>query len=291
MTPEELAELLEKLILKTDAAYIKALQKIQDNLYSDLAAIFKDIELDSQDRIKQSAANRKILVEAEKKIQSVYKSPQYINAVSAYIAAIPKIDSQAGEYFAAISDSFTANRVFLKDLQFDTIAMVEKYILQDGLQSQVVGPLVQMMSQNINAGGSYSGFLEQLRTHVKGDANVEARAMRYTRTFIRDTLFTYARSYQQAAANDLKLEFYFYSGGAIDTTRTFCLDRMGKYFHRREVELWANLEWSGKKADTTESSIFTFAGGWNCGHEIIPVSQAIVPKQTLERAREAGYIK
>lgn len=107
--------------------------------------------------------------------------------------------------------------------------------------------------------------------------------MSYTRTYLRDTLFTYSRTFQQSLTSDLKTEFYFYSGGLMDNSRPFCVERAGQFFSHKEIEQWASLSWAGKKAGTTESSIFLFAAGWNCAHQIIPVSRLIVPEDVIER--------
>ncbi len=139
------------------------------------------------------------------------------------------------------------------------------------------------MVQNVNSGGKFSGFIDQVRDYVVGNSEVESRAMSYTRTFIKDTLLTYSRTYQQAVTADLGLQYFLYSGGIMDTTRDFCEERSGNYYHKKEIEAWADLEWKGKKKGTTESSIFHFAGGWNCGHQIIPVSDLIVPQDVKDR--------
>lgn len=285
MQPQQLAQVIEELVMNADSRYVTAIGRIQNDLYNQLTTILKDLETDADGYIKQSAANRRVLQSADKKINQVFSSSSYTSAVSNYVAVVPKIDVQNIKYFTSIEESFAPNRAFLKSLQQDTIATVERYVLQDGLQSQVIGPLSQILNQNVNSGGQFSGFLEQVKTYVTGNTEVEGRAMSYTRTYLRDTLFTYSRTFQQAITNDLKLEFYLYSGGLIDKSRPFCIEKAGKYFSHTEVELWASEDWAGKKQGTTESSIFLFAGGWNCGHQIIPVSKLVVPKEVIDRQK------
>lgn len=282
MNPQELAVVVEQLILEADAKYVNTLGKIQAKLYLDLVSILKDLELEDG-YIKQTAANRKVLSLADRKLQETYAASSYTSAVSRYVAIVPTIDIANTTYFTAVDPAFNPARQFLKNIQKDLIATVEKYVLQDGLQSQVISPLSQIMSQNVNTGGSFSGFLEQVREYVVGTPEVDNRALSYTRTYVRDSLFTYSRTYQQAVTTDLGLEYYFYSGGVMDTTREFCLERVGQYFHKKEIEAWAELEWKGKKKGTTEASIFLFAGGWNCTHQIIPVSNAVVPADVIAR--------
>jgi hypothetical protein len=283
MNPDELAGAIELLVLKAEDRYTAALNRVQRALYDEIILTLKDLELDQQGYIKQNAVNRKLLLTVDKKINEAFNSNIYAGIVSNYISVIPKIDSQNVKYFTSIEKTFKPNRIFLKNLQTDAISTVERYILRDGLQSQVINPLSQIMSQNINSGGSFTGFMDQIKNYVVGTPTVEGRAMSYTKTYLRDTLFTYSRTFQQAITNDLGLEFYMYSGGQIDTSREFCIERNGKFFSHKEIEQWASLSWSGKKQGTTESSIFLFAGGWNCGHQLIPVAKNVVPKDVIDR--------
>lgn len=290
MSPDELARQIEEIILSSDAKFASSMGRVQNTLYEQLLVIIKNLEVDEDGYILQSAANRKILYEAETKISEIFSQGIYQNAVSSYVSVIPQVDELNQRYFSTFK-AFKENKQFLKSLQNQTIKTVEKFVLQDGLESQVISPLSQILNQNVNSGGKFSGFLQQIRDYIKGNDKVEGRAISYSRTFLRDSMFTYARTFQQSVTNDLGLEFYLYSGPIIDKTRSFCEDRAGKFFHHREIELWASLEWTGKKAGTTESSIFLFAGGWNCNHQLIPVSSNIVPEDVIERAENAGYVK
>ena len=283
MNPNELAEIIEQIVLDADSKYAAAIGKIQRQLYDEIVLILKDLELEDG-YIKQSAANRKILNEADNKINEVFSAPKYTTAVSNFVAVVPKLDVKNVGYFQSIDDKFKPNKLFLRDLQKKTIATIEEYVLRDGLQSQVIKPLSQILNQNINSGGRFSGFLQQVRNFVVG-GEVEGRAMSYTRTYLRDSLFTYTRTFQQSVTNDLGLEYYVYSGGLIDSSRPFCIDRAGKFFHQKDIELWAADSWAGKKQGTTESSIFLFCGGWNCGHQLIPVLENIVPKEVRDGKR------
>jgi hypothetical protein len=297
MTPEELAAEIERLIVANNIRFSKAIGSVQSSLYSQIIAILKDLELDGEGYIKQSSANRKILRQAQNAFDEVINNPQYQNAVSSHLSVIPKLDKLNTKYFQSVSDLFTPNKNFIKDLQKQVIRDVNVNLLNEGVIVQVKTPLNQILSQNINSGGSFSGFQEQLRNFIKGNENVEGRLMRYTSTYTADTLFNYSRTWQDSVTADLGLEFYLYSGGLTAEgkkskgSREFCIERTNKYFHRKEIESWAGLEWQGKNALTTKSSIFSLAGGHNCKHSMIPVSELIVPENVITRAVEAGYYK
>lgn len=290
MSARELAELIDNMVTTADERYHKAILRVQKDLYNQLSVILKDLELDSEGYIKQSSANRKIMNLADEKIHEVFSSALYTTAVGNYVNTIPKVSTANTTYFKGIDKTFTPKKQFLLNLQKESIATVEKYVLRDGLESQVVQPLVQILNQNINSGGQFSGFLDQVRNYVVGNDQVEGRALSYSRTYLRDSLMTYSRTFQQAVTDDLGMEWYQYNGGLIDSSREFCIARAGKFFHHSEIESWASESWSGKKQGTTESSIFLFAGGWNCSHQIIPVSEIIVPEEDLERIKKPAGV-
>ncbi len=290
MSAQELAEEIESIVLSATEVFGEGVEKVQGVLYNRLLSVLKDLELDSEGYIKQSALNRRILYEAENVINEYLPGESLTQMISRSLVTIPELDSLNTTYAFKISDSFKPNRTYFKSLQSQTIQNIESTLLQDGLTAQIKNPLVDILNQNINSGGLFSGFLEQIQNFVKGNEEIEGRILSYSRTYLRDTMFNYSRTFQQAITADLGLEFYVYSGGTMDTTRDFCKARSGKFFHHDEVQNWAKQSWQGKRQGTTGSSIFSFCGGYNCTHSLIPVDSSIVPKEVIERAEKEGYV-
>jgi hypothetical protein len=297
MTPEELAIELSQLVNAAEGRYSEAIVRIQDQLYRKLTGILKDLKTDSEGYILQTQDNRVILRTAESAFDDVIKNSVYQKAVEQTVGVVPDIDKLNEKYFETVSSNFKPYRNFIRSLQQQVIRDVNTYALNEGLIVNVKVPLNQILNQNINSGGSFSGMLNQLRTHITGVEGGEGRLLRYSKTFLSDTLFNYSRAYQQAVTSDLGLEFYLYMGGLTGAkgkqkgSRDFCISRAGKYYHHKEIESWAELNWAGKNKDTTSSSIFILAGGHNCRHSIIPVHELIVPKDVIDRAVDLGYYK
>jgi hypothetical protein len=282
MNPHEHSDKLDALIADAIVKYDRAIIRVQNKLHDDILLQLKNLELDSEGYIKQNSANRKILRRTQEQFDETISSSGYKTALENYLSVIPEINTLNELYFKSIESTFTPNRNYLRSLQTQTINNLNQLILQDGLQAQVRIPLNQILEQNVSSGGSYSGMLQQVRNFVIGGEN-EGQLLKYVRTYTTDALFSYSRSYMEAVTSDLKLDWYVYSGGTIDKTREFCDERTGRFFHRKEIESWANLEWRGKRPGTTKSSIFVFLGGWNCRHQLIPVSDSVVPKIDLDR--------
>lgn len=281
MTPEELAAEIERLIVGNNSRFAAMVGNIQASLYNKIIGILKGLELDADGYIKQSSVNRKILREAQNVFDDLIANSPYQNSVESHLKVIPKLDNINVQYFKTISDVFSPNKNFIKELQRQVIRDVNVNLLNEGLIAQVKTPLNQILNQNVSMGGSFSGFQEQLRNFIKGNDQVEGRLLRYVRTYTKDMLFNYARGFQQAVVADLKLEWYSYSGGLMDKSRPFCIARAGNIYHQDEIESWAGLSWAGKNPNTTASSIFIYCAGYNCGHQLIPVHASLVPKERI----------
>jgi hypothetical protein len=285
MSARQLAEEIETLVAEAMEASGIAIDEFQKRLYNGLLRIIKDLELDSDGYIKQTAINRRVLYDAENFIYESLPGKDLTEIVTTALKVIPGMDALNAEYFTGISKSFSPNRAFVKSLQNQTIRSIESNLLQDGLTASIRNPLVNILYQNVNSGGQFSGFLQQVRSFIAGDNEIEGRVYSYSRTFLSDALFDYSRAYQQSMTADLGLEWYSYNGGVMDKTRPFCEERVDKFYHQKEVEGWVNEEWQGKRAGTTKSSIFVYCGGYNCRHSLIPVSERIVPKEDLDRIK------
>lgn len=290
MTASKLADSIEGLIVAANETYTAQLIKVQGKLYDDLTTILKFIEIDEQGYIKQNAGNRAILRSAQNQFDKTIQNSVYQSALESHLSVIPVIDDLNTTYFESISSAFKPNRVFIQQLQNQTIESVNQLVLQDGLAAQVKIPLNQILNQNVNSGGSFSGMLEQVRTFTKGNADLDGRLLSYSRGIVRDALFQYSRAYQNSVTADLKLTWFRYVGGLIDTSRPFCRERNGHYFTQKEIESWASLEWQGKNPLTTESSIFVLVAGYNCNHQLVPVSEIIVPSEEVDRSKELGFL-
>jgi hypothetical protein len=286
MSAQQLAEDLEQLIISATDDFASGVDLIEGTVYNRLLGILKNLELDQDGFIKQSQVNRNTLYDAENLINEYLPGESLPHLVSNILTVIPAIDETNNSYFESVSPKFNPNRNYIKSLQSQTIQQIESTLLQDGLTASIKNPLINILYQNINTGGQFSGFLQQVRDFIQGNEEVEGRVLSYSRTYLRDTLFNYSRAYQQSVVADLKLVYYSYNGGVMDKTRPFCLERVGLFFHESEVISWVSEDWKGKRPDTTESSIFIYCGGYNCTHSLIPVHESIVPEEVKNRVLE-----
>jgi hypothetical protein len=133
---------------------------------------------------------------------------------------------------------------------------------------------------------------EYLTTTKAGDGALE----RYAKQITTDALNQYSAQYLQVVSNDLGLQWYRYTGAEIETSRPFCKACLDKqYIHQSEIpDLLAGKFPEFKKeggeinsktklpqgmiAGTNPENFHIYRGGWNCGHQLVPVSEDRVPE-------------
>ena len=276
MTPVELAMRIDVLSNQAEADLNSVMLNTQIATYRNMIGVLKNLQLDRNGYIRNNAFNRQILRGSGAAFDNAIATSGYTQGLGNFTSAFEKIAAVNEAYFGSISTAFKPNKAFVTSLQNGAIKYVETMALNEGLVANVKAPLVSILNKNINSGGSFAGMLEEVRTYTRG-IDREGKFLKYTRTWSADALFTFSRAYQQAITADLGLDNYYYAGGAIKDTRDFCKERLDQYWKTNEVEGWAELDWAGRNPLTSKASIFTYLGGYNCRHSLIPVHASMVP--------------
>lgn len=283
MTPQELSDRISAIAERAEQRLTRAVLKTQRELSDQMQTMLSKLELDSDGLIKQSQANRKILQKADRIFDQAVKDSGYYSNLDQFAGNISAITGANEKYFDFVLDSFTVDAQYLKSLQKSSISTIESLLANDGLESQLKRPLMEILNQNVNSGASFSDMLTQIRQFITGNADAEGKLLRYSKQISRDALFNFSSAMQEAISEKAGLEYYLYSGGLMAESRDFCISHAGNYYHKKEVEKWASQSWQGKRPGTTSSTIFIYRAGFNCTHSLIPVSQSVVPKNVIER--------
>jgi hypothetical protein len=305
MKPEQLASNLEKVIEEATEAFNEGLEASQKTAYNKIISLIKDIKLDTVGNIKKTAENVKILRGITKELNQALLTPTYKKRVANYVKTFDQIENEQLSYFKLIKSSFEVGPMLevIKEQAIDTTIAS---LTETGLETYFTQPIKDILYRNISTGGSYSAFQEEIRTFILGNDDTVGRYLSYTRQITNDSLSIYSRQYNEAISKDLGLVFYKFVGGLKDTSRDFCEERNGKYFHIEEIKSWGRGEkccglslpqkknnspfWPGMRKGTNENNILSFSGGYLCNHKMIAVSEAVVPKDVIERTKEKGYL-
>tara|TARA_R100000654_G_scaffold16619_2_gene34880 strand:+ start:311 stop:1186 length:876 start_codon:yes stop_codon:yes gene_type:complete len=129
--------------------------------------------------------------------------------------------------------------------------------------------------------------LKQLLTdQIKGknDKLGSVQSYHYKNGF--DQFQSYSRSLDEQYSKALKLNYAFYAGGKIKSTRDFCQQRSGNLYNRETILGWNNTPatWAGRKPN---NNILIDMGGYNCRHDLDWVSWELAQQidPNIERSK------
>jgi hypothetical protein len=239
-------------------------------------------ELEGLDYVKGKLAltkkNLAKIAQIGEKLRSTLVGGEYMEAVIAFAKEFPAQSKLTMRFFESGFGKLNDNNIYQATLdaaQADTIAFLD----EGAVMQQFVLPLRQKITQSIISGASFTDTVKALE-------QVAGAGQKHVVTAAKDGFALFDRSYTHRIAEDKGVEWYKYTGGILDSTRPFCKERNGKYFHKSEIEAWADNKWSGKIEGTNKATIFQFAGGYGCHHSILPVPESAVPKADLERVKK-----
>jgi hypothetical protein len=303
----------EDILKKIDAAiskFQKRIPAIQRAIFADLEDYLKKLDT-SNGRIKTTVANLRIINSIKSRLQKIILSPEYIRDVKEFAKAFNEITVLQNEYWRQVESSFKP-KTFLKEVRNQAIADTVRNLTESGIGATISEQIATILRNNITAGGSYSELTRQLRESILDTAN-EGSLQKYTKQITTDAINQYNAQYTQAVSSDLGFEWFAYQGSDILTTRPFC-DAMTdfRYFHISRVpdllkakDLYYMKD--GKKTKvpiydktklphgmipgTNSANFFVNRGGYNCGHQIRPVSAALVPADIKEQTFASVYYK
>lgn len=262
-------------------------------------------ELDKLERvngkIKINNANLRAIADISDELKKIFVNKDYLKAVAEFAK---EFDTQAGVNKRLIEKGFgaietpVASKGYLKIAKQNAVNDLTK-----GPYEAISTKPVQSILENAVVNGSnISDTIDSLRLFIEGDGETASQILKYTKQITNDSFAIADRSYTSILSDELDNDWFYFSGSEIETTRCFCKQRVGNYYHYLEIESWGRGEnlgecdngegrWGGEIIGTNENTIYSYLGGYNCLHSLIPVSELVVPESDLQRAIELGYIE
>lgn len=279
--------------------FISNLDKLQEDALLAVIELINQLEV-SGGLFVSSAENLRLASEISLLLKDTMLTDEYVDVLAQFAS---EFDTQAllnDEYFNTFK-GFEVTPFTKEILNLSKRNAID--LMLNGLDTDYVAPLREAIENAVINNSSFSETLRNIQTVIKGNDEIEGQLMRYSKTWAHESFAVADRSYTAAVSDDLGLEWHWYSSGLIDTSRAFCKERVNTYYHKNEIEAWGNGEhtpglkfpsggtWQGIRRGTNSTTIFSYLGGWNCGHSVMPVSFSIVPKKDLQRAVRLGYYK
>jgi hypothetical protein len=262
---------------------IQTLQaELEEGMNSRLPEIFKglsdqvieltnDLPLDP----KKRAANIRAIIGLKTQLTNVIvTNPEYVKEVGRVLDGFKDLKKLSDLYFSELIDGFNAKELLYQEILKANVEITKDMLLGSGIRNNFANAIQETLLANASGTTNRTVLQKTLRQFIEGTPEEQAYLNRYVKQVTNDSVMGFSRQYNQTIAEDLNLQYGFYSGTAISDTRSFCRARHGRYFKKSEVENWANLgNWAGRAKGTTKSTIFTLLGGYNCRHDYYPITQ------------------
>ena len=265
--------------------FLNQVEKAQKKLLPEIIDLLRSLSLDSSGNIILNSSNLGLASNAKEFVQEILASSEYTTAIRNYAVEMANQKNLSNEIFSKSFEGFKP-----KSIANDLFKLNQKNAV-DLLANNIGGErFADVIRENIETAISNNAgikeTIKQLQTIVTGDEEVDGKLLQYNKQIAHDTFAIADRNYTSAVSEELEAEWFFYSGSEIETTRPFCAARHNEYFYYKEIESWPQTagDWAGRIPGTNSSTIYSYAGGYNCRHSIIPVSVRRVPKEKVTEA-------
>jgi hypothetical protein len=281
-------------------SFQKGIPSIQQGLVDSLVDELRGLQT-QQGKILNSVQNLKLIGNIKNKLERLIISEGYKDSVKDFVKAYDAVESLQLQYFAAFAQKFKPKEV-LGIIKRQAVDKTLNDLLGQGLQSNVVDAIGDILNVNVTSGGSYASLNDQLLKSVKGTKDTEGILERYSKTITTDSINQYSAQYHETIAADLGLNWGRYVGSNITTTREFCeLLTKKEWVHRTELPeiVKGHIDGHSCKLNKqglplgmipgTDANNFKIRrGGYNCGHQFFWVPDSAVPNDIKDEFENAG---
>ena len=293
-----------KIIENAPDEFESKIPDIEKKIFRDVSLLLKDLKTSPSGKIETSIDNLKLINEIKSKLGKIVVSKEYSNLVNKFVSSIPDI-SNFQTSTAGLTNESKKMMTAVAKAQIDSTL---ESLIGSGYKQEVVSKLYNTLLTNVTSGGSYADLTEQLRNQLITTEEKPGVLSKYAKTFVTDSLGQFAGQGNKMIADTLGSEWFQYVGSNLTTTREFCEHlRKKRYVHISEFPTLLKGEIDGHKCkiyeatglpygmkeDTNVDNFIENRGGWNCGHELIPVSEATVPqavREKIEYSQKEGII-
>lgn len=271
----------------------------QKGIFNDVLDALNKLELDSTGNLVVNNENFALIEILGDEMLEAIKKSGYKESV---IGFVKEFDTQKNlnrslfeETIEGFEDADVYNTIY-KNAQKDAIAKLAESAVNENILAYK-----ELLQNSISNADNFTDLIKNLQTNIVGNSEVDGSLAKYAKQNASDLYSIGERNYTAAVSDSFGIEFYLYAGGEMDTTRCFCEERHQKVWHLKEIQAWGRGEnlgpcnigggkWAGMAKGTNENTIFSYLGGYNCNHSLIPKGIKDVPLKDIRRNIDNGNI-
>jgi hypothetical protein len=269
-------------------AFFRGVKKAQREAFAQIVSEIATLATDDAGNLVVGQGNFNKIDGLVKKMRAAYLNPEYSQSIRNFVNSIDATAGITGDLVGIITgEAFVQSpkaAAILSNAKATTFDLLSNAAVDESTAS-----FKSILNSSISTGENLQQVIRNVRNNIQGTDEFAGRMERYAKQNAYDFYSISNAQYIRQVSEDYGFEFYEYIGVEVKGTRSFCNERNNKIFHKREIQDWANINWEGKMRGTNETTIFAYRGGYNCGHQIIPVATEDVPEDVINRAIAAGF--
>lgn len=299
MTRDEIISSINDTVDEAIATMSESIPKTQRKVLEEVEQLVRDLDYSGKN-IKVNVKNLRVIGAITNKLRRIIMDADYKENVVKYMRAFGEITTLQNAYLKQTTSDFKVAPV-LAEIKDQSIQSTIQGLTEQGLTSNVIDSIQDVLRTNITSGGTYNQITEELRNTIVGKNGSVGIIERYLSTYTTDAISQYSRNYLQTATDGLGMNWFSYSGSNKETSRCFCLAMTKKrYFHRTEIpdlldgnfKEWQDMDCKmydrtglpeGMIAGTNVANFLTNLGGYNCTHRALPIPARLVPEDVKGR--------
>lgn len=269
-TYKEVSKIKTDFILKKEDAINSSLINQQSNLFETLLS---DFIKEASNKIDGKEIN---INKLQAKFKKFYDA-NFVDIMKQTINASKSLTDLNQMYFSTLLDTNQLDEIHTKtkllvdkQLGIDTNGKLK----QNGFTDKVLGDLqaqkkfIKQVKIILSGNPDINLMQNKLKEFIIGSKNNTGLLESHYRTVSQDILTSIDRSNSLVYANELELQSFFYGGGLITSSRSFCISKNGKIFSRTEAEKWKDSTFitSMYGKNITDYEPLISMGGYGCRH-------------------------
>ncbi len=268
--------------------FTNAIGRVQVRVLDEILPLFDALELDELGNVLANTNNYAISNDITRNLERIVSESGYREALNKLGADMAKQRAVTDSLYRIILEESVSFAEF--NTVFTNTRQTALRLLGEGAISNFSTQLTGAVETAISSSSRYTQIITSIRNTVTGNADVDGVLFKYAKQNAKDAFAIQNRVYSEQINKKYGIQWYRYSGANMDTTRPFCLERQGKFFHEKEVQSWAGKTWQGKNGNTNTATIFSYLGGYNCNHYLAATPVDKVPAEYISAAISKGYV-
>lgn len=278
---EQFASDLDKKTREVEAAVDASLGEVVASVMLFLSGVLQFAQPGNPLTLAQQTANATALLLYRTRIRDIVLQTALGRVLGNWLDGLGVMTEGVESYYVRVGAGYIVPPA-TRQLVRGSIEATRAALLGAELDTAIVNPIVRVLQQQALTGGS----LGQMTRALEMELTAASRPVRYVKQLMSDGAHMLIRQYANRLGDEIGLDHYYYAGTLIVTSRSFCKSRVGRAYTKKEVETWAGLEWEGKISWTDKKSIFTLLGGYNCRHQLRPITKFLFSK--LQKKQDDG---